>query len=1221
MSVGNKIGNSYLYIIIFMTFAMALSAPAFATLQAMGAVDNVDKIGFPLWYQDTNNIALDLMEGNNANILPSDAFSISDPAADGTTFDLDGNPIPFNQFSVDIGFNAEGFYWSAEADVAQNGITALVVNALEAAFAGESAVDGEQSVFGRVRFKLDVPVAGTYTVRHPYGTETFIVPSVGPGPEIQNAGIGGGEPDIGCFGTLAPAFSCDPNSPNGSPDPRFNFANALQSGIGPFLTWDTFNINPALSDGALVNAGNPGRRYVGDGATPHLVTGSPVGQNFFEVVGPGGITARTELFTVSGRLFAGPSIVNVSSTNADGTYGIGATIPITVMFSAPVVVNTAGGTPSLALNSAVGRVATFASGSGTATLTFNYVVQAGDSAADLNYTSTTALALNGGTITDTVLTTAGAILTLPNGANSLGFNKNIVIDGVAPTAGPITSNANVVGALKIGDTITFTVTPTAAEPGGSAAGSYNGVALAWATADAGVTYTATYTVANGNADQAVPLQVTGVILSDAVGNPSAALLGTDVAKTIDANAPAVTSVSSPNLDGIYAIGAGFNVTVTFNEAVAVTGAPTLGLATGVIGGVPNGTATFLSGSGTNTLLFSYTVQPNDGSSDLEATTLSLNGGTISDVAGNTATLTLPAPGAAGSLGANKALVIDGIGPTLTGSNPANNAKVQTLTTVTLTLQQPVGVDTAATTITATKDGLAFTDFTRINGANNPATTITLTIIAPADGAYVFSITPRSISGLTGSLSTVTITDDSVSPTVTGVSAANADGAYRAGQNIDITVTFNEAVAVTGAPTIALATVPARTAAFLSGSGTSVLAFTYTVQAGDNATDLDYTATNALSLNGGTINDIAGNIGVLTLAAPGAAGSLGATKNIVVDTVAPAITVAPTATATHDTATITWTTDDPATHIVFYGTTTNTTSNVTDAALAAAHSVAVTGLTASTLYFFNASSCDAAGNCVTSAQANFTTTAAPAPAPAPSGGGGGGGGGGGISVSAAGASSSAAPAGNSKSFLWDVIPALSPLTIEVESDDIAVDEVELRLQNQVSGAFMRVTALSSAPQSVPALDNVFQYVEIEHEDIEESNIGTTFIRFSVDKSWIESNDIDKTTLAIQRYKDGWNELLSRIIKEDANKVYLEAQTPGFSTFAITGEKNVLSLPEATPVVSTPEPTVEQPIEQAITGQVPASPGPAAEIVVIILLLGVAGFLGWKYMDKIKGTTRR
>jgi len=55
------------------------------------------------------------------------------------------------------------------------------------------------------------------------------------------------------------------------------------------------------------------------------------------------------------------------------------------------------------------------------------------------------------------------------------------------------------------------------------------------------------------------------------------------------------------------------------------------------------------------------VQAGDTSADLDyvaTNSLALNSGTITDSAGNNATLTLPTPGAANSLGANKAIVID-----------------------------------------------------------------------------------------------------------------------------------------------------------------------------------------------------------------------------------------------------------------------------------------------------------------------------------------------------------------------------------------------------------------------------------------------------------------------------------------------------------------------------------------------------------------------------------
>jgi hypothetical protein len=129
--------------------------------------------------------------------------------------------------------------------------------------------------------------------------------------------------------------------------------------------------------------------------------------------------------------------------------------------------------------------------------------------------------------------------------------------------------------------------------------------------------------------------------------------------------------------------------------------------------------------------------------------------------------------------------------------------------------------------------------------------------------------------------------DTVAPTVSYVTSTAANGTYGVGQVIPVTVTFSAVVNVTGTPQLTLETgTTDRNASYASGSGSATLTFNYTVQAGDMSSDLDYTSTTALALNGGTIKDAAGNNATLTLPTPGAPGSLGANKNIVIETIAP-----------------------------------------------------------------------------------------------------------------------------------------------------------------------------------------------------------------------------------------------------------------------------------------------------------------------------------------------
>jgi hypothetical protein len=131
--------------------------------------------------------------------------------------------------------------------------------------------------------------------------------------------------------------------------------------------------------------------------------------------------------------------------------------------------------------------------------------------------------------------------------------------------------------------------------------------------------------------------------------------------------------------------------------------------------------------------------------------------------------------------------------------------------------------------------------------------------------------------------------DTVAPVVTAVSSPTANGTYNVGAVIDVTVTFSKPVEVTGTPQLTLETgATDRVVNYTSGSGTNVLTFPYTVQNGDTAPDLDYVSTSALALNGGTIKSFAGVNATLTLASPGAVGSLGDAKSLVISTTPTAV---------------------------------------------------------------------------------------------------------------------------------------------------------------------------------------------------------------------------------------------------------------------------------------------------------------------------------------------
>ncbi|NBQ33689.1 MAG: hypothetical protein EBU21_17350, partial [Proteobacteria bacterium] len=194
--------------------------------------------------------------------------------------------------------------------------------------------------------------------------------------------------------------------------------------------------------------------------------------------------------------------------------------------------------------------------------------------------------------------------------------------------------------------------------------------LAYASGSGTNTVTFTYAVQPGNTSPdlnyvaTTSLVAAGALLRDAALNTAtvtlpalanANSLAGNKAIVIDTTAPTIQSVSGPS--GTYYRGYSVPISVKFSEPVKViTGypLPTLSLS------ITNRGATYASGDGTDTLTFMYTVASGDTSADLDyaaTTSLALNGGTIRDAAGNDAVLTVPAPGAVGSLSDTSAITV------------------------------------------------------------------------------------------------------------------------------------------------------------------------------------------------------------------------------------------------------------------------------------------------------------------------------------------------------------------------------------------------------------------------------------------------------------------------------------------------------------------------------------------------------------------------------------
>src|SRR5262245_1112712 len=175
-------------------FLLPLASPS-AQLAAVGPVsaDN----GFPTWYRDAQARQLDLCLTNTGFCLLDAPVNLTNPGA----------AFPANYGGT---FPEEAFWWAAEAEMpTNNGGDALLVLALEAAFANDVVAAGDQISFARVRIRVDNLIAGArYRVITPFGNFNFIAANAGQRGINFTQDIGG-VPGV--------------------------FTGALNGGIGPFL--------------------------------------------------------------------------------------------------------------------------------------------------------------------------------------------------------------------------------------------------------------------------------------------------------------------------------------------------------------------------------------------------------------------------------------------------------------------------------------------------------------------------------------------------------------------------------------------------------------------------------------------------------------------------------------------------------------------------------------------------------------------------------------------------------------------------------------------------------------------------------------------------------------------------------------------------------------------------------------------------------------------------
>jgi PGF-pre-PGF domain-containing protein len=208
------------------------------------------------------------------------------------------------------------------------------------------------------------------------------------------------------------------------------------------------------------------------------------------------------------------------------------------------------------------------------------------------------------------------------------------------------------------------------------------------------------------------------------------------------------------------------------------------------------------------------------------------------------------------------------------------------------------------------------------------------------------------------------------------------------------------------------------------------------------------------------------------------------------------------------------------------------------------SIHLSGLNDETHYYYGACMCDIQGNCKL-LQSDFTTETTNTSNDDEGAGGGGGGGGNNTTVQTA-----------KITGIWTEIVANEKQTWNLNSNLIPIKTIEFTLKETLIDLVMSVTNLGTNSGGLVAPPNlVYSYIKID-PGAAYSAVTSAKIKFQIPSSWFASNSADKEKVKLYRYIGSqWYSLYTRVISTSGSTYTYEADSPGFSYFAITAEQGV------------------------------------------------------------------
>lgn len=150
-------------------------------------------------------------------------------------------------------------------------------------------------------------------------------------------------------------------------------------------------------------------------------------------------------------------------------------------------------------------------------------------------------------------------------------------------------------------------------------------------------------------------------------------------------------------------------------------------------------------------------------------------------------------------------------------------------------------------------------------------------------------------------------------------------------------------------------------------------------------------------------------------------------------------------------------------------------------------------------------------------------------------------------------------------------------------NINISEITITVRQGAEDAkdiVIEISELGANPADTDPSGTAYKYVDFKNRNMPTGHIDVIDIRFKVENSWIDDNNMDPATVKLSRYyREEWTELNTSKVYGGKEYTYFDAKSVGLTELAITGEPDTVGvaaptaaateIPTATPTATTVE----------------------------------------------------